>query len=306
MGDDQGVNIDSTAGNAIQGYAMGGPYGAAISAGASILGGLMSNESNAKTAERNNQFNAQQAQINREFQERMSSTAHQRETADLKAAGLNPILSGTGGMGAGTPAGSTGTANNWTATDVLSPAVSSAKQGGMAAAELQNIQSDSALKLDQATQARSTGALADVQGQVAETQGLLNIANAEKSRLDGLYAASMTLPVEQRAQFLGEQITKMRAETKQLGAQTQLTGAQQSLVGQQTRTSAADAFLMGKQAELTGHSARSAAVEANINEIPGVRIGERAAAAGKDVSDAVRNFIPKFQTSKPPFSRGRR
>lgn len=50
-----------------------------------------------------NRISARQQQ---EFQERMSSTAHQREVADLIKAGLNPVLSANGG--AASPVGAYG------------------------------------------------------------------------------------------------------------------------------------------------------------------------------------------------------
>ncbi|AXL15381.1 DNA pilot protein [Microviridae sp.] len=60
---------------------------------------------NAASQQATNAWSAKEAQKQRDWQEEMSNTSHQREVDDLKAAGLNPILSVTGGSGASSPVG---------------------------------------------------------------------------------------------------------------------------------------------------------------------------------------------------------
>lgn len=86
-------------------------WAAAASAALDVLG-----------QERANDSNEDIAHDNREFQEHMSSSAYQRATSDMRAAGINPILAYAQG-GASTPPGATAHVENVLGGNTISNAL---------------------------------------------------------------------------------------------------------------------------------------------------------------------------------------
>jgi len=98
--------------------------GGLIGGGMGMAGAEQSNATNVRLAHESMDFNKRQMQTQMRFQKYMSNTAHRREMKDLKAAGLNPILSVTGGSGASSPSGGSASSSPASVENEMAPMAS--------------------------------------------------------------------------------------------------------------------------------------------------------------------------------------
>jgi hypothetical protein len=193
---------------------------AGIGAAGSLAGGALSSSGQQAANAATMQFNSQEAQKNRDFQERMSNSAYQRAMADMRAAGLNPMLAYQQG-GSSTPSGGQASATLENAMEGMGKGVTSAGGAAARAVELKN------------TMAQTDNTL---------SQSQLNKANEDLSKLNGLKAAQDTVTsaasaakYNAEAAYTLEQMDNPKAARALMGAQAHSAFTQGELNKEQTR-----------------------------------------------------------------------
>lgn len=154
-------------------------------------------------------FSAVEAAKQRDFQERMSNTAHAREVADLKAAGLNPLLSLN--SGASTPAGAMGTGAQAPVVPELSHLMYGARDSLSFLADMQSKRADISLKeahrrnIDADTRIKGYS-MPRHESQSEFVQWLRNLFKKRNAQFGSALESKRKLDLEGRRDYRGERL----------------------------------------------------------------------------------------------------
>lgn len=186
-----------------------------LGAGVSAIGSGITSLFNMNSTEKTNEANAAQAQMNRDFQERMSNTAYQRGMADMRAAGLNPILAYQKG-GASSPSGAQAAMvapkiEGNPAGEALNSGLSVVRQrldNANTYANNFNIQADTALKDANAVTAKETALRTKAETElVGEKLGPAKLERI-RSELDADIYSNSAARLSRKAGTVAEDITR--------------------------------------------------------------------------------------------------
>lgn len=155
-----------------------------------------------------------EAERNRRFQERMSSTAHQREVLDLKNAGLHPALSAMRGSGASTPGGAVADTPDFG---------ESVSRGVATALAVKQVRAQIALTESQADQAAAAAQLSRTQAADISTTGASGRYRELASRAD-ISEAEASVIVER----LRAEISQLHSAAAQSAANAELLKLQKT------------------------------------------------------------------------------
>lgn len=210
-----------------------------LSSAVALAGDVMQYEGQRDT----NAANRDIANTQMQFQERMSSTAYQRATADMKAAGLNPMLAYSQG-GASSPAGATATMGNPAAGfgREFSESVSAAsvlatqdKQRELVDAQVEKTKAETGETVARTpTYAVNMAAVrAQTQRTVAEVGKVL--AETKYAEQAASTSAASAAEMRQKVFNLQAQMPQIEAVVEQLRAAARLADAQRVQAGATTR-----------------------------------------------------------------------